>query len=526
MNYFWLLPVLASVFYVVIVVIYRLTIHPLAKYPGPIVGRVTDWYSVYHAWKGDRHLDFHRLHQRYGTIVRFGPNRISVNSSSGMRAIYGPKCNVQKSNFYTVFNHFFQDPSTTSIINKDQHSRKRRILAKGLSERSLKAVEQPLISATQNLFQHVSAGKVSGQVSAEAGKGWSTPQDMAQWFNYIAFDLMGEFCFGESFDMVDKEDNRHIIDIISDGVQCLNIVGHMPRLLELRLENLLFSRLVHGLHEYQRYSERQARKCMKKDPEKDAQSVFDLLLPDPNTNSEEAFTITELTSESSLLILAGSDTTSTALAHTLFHLLNNPQTLKQLTAEIRSTFRELNEIQNNKALRDCQYLRACIDESLRLTPPVAGLMSREVLPGGLDIDGHHFPAGVDIGTCHYALQHSETYYRNAFGYDPLRWIISDRNTAEDVALAQSAFCAFSIGPRGCAGKAMAYMEMTIILARMVWLFDVRLAKGDPLGQTSMSAAAAQQQRDYQTMDKFVSKVFGPVVEFRGRDQEKATPRSA
>ncbi|MCJ1382557.1 hypothetical protein MMC17_005670 [Xylographa soralifera] len=375
-------------------------------------------------------------------------------------------------------------------------------------------MEQPLVSATKNLFRYFSAGKANGQEGSQAGNGWSSPQDMAQWFNYIAFDLMGEFCFGKSFDMVDKEDNRHIIDIISDGVQCLNIVGHMPRLLELRLENLLFSRLVHGLHEYQRYSETQARECMKKDPKKNVQSVFDLLLPDPKARSEESFSISELTSESSLLILAGSDTTSTALANTLFHLLNNPHTLKQLTMEIRSTFRELNEIQNNKSLRDCQYLRACIDESLRLTPPVAGLMSREVLPGGLDIDGHHFPAGVDIGTCHYALQHNETYYRNAFEYDPCRWIVSVTNTAEDVALAKSAFCAFSIGPRGCAGKAMAYMEMTIILASMVWLFNVRLAKGVPLGQTSMSAAAAQQQRDSQTMDKFVSKVFGPVVEFR------------
>ena len=79
----------------------------------------------------------------------------------------------------------------------------------------------------------------------------------------------------------------------------------MPRLLELRLENLLFSRLVHGLHEYQSYSETQARECMKKNPEKNAQSVFDLLLPDPKAGSEETFSITELTSESSLLILAG-----------------------------------------------------------------------------------------------------------------------------------------------------------------------------------------------------------------------------
>ena len=46
--------------------IYRLHFHPLAQYPGPLLGRLTDWYNVYHAWNGDRHIDMHKLHQKYG----------------------------------------------------------------------------------------------------------------------------------------------------------------------------------------------------------------------------------------------------------------------------------------------------------------------------------------------------------------------------------------------------------------------------------------------------------------------------
>ena len=52
------------------IIVYRLTLHPLARYPGPIIGKVTDWYSVYHAFKGDRHLDFYHLHQKYGNRIR------------------------------------------------------------------------------------------------------------------------------------------------------------------------------------------------------------------------------------------------------------------------------------------------------------------------------------------------------------------------------------------------------------------------------------------------------------------------
>ncbi len=46
--------------------IYRLKFHPLAKYPGPVLARITDLYSVYHCWLGDNHLKFYSLHCEYG----------------------------------------------------------------------------------------------------------------------------------------------------------------------------------------------------------------------------------------------------------------------------------------------------------------------------------------------------------------------------------------------------------------------------------------------------------------------------
>jgi hypothetical protein len=53
--------------YAVGVVVYRLTLHPLAKYPGPFLAKITDIHLAYHAWKGDRHLQFYRCHEKYGT---------------------------------------------------------------------------------------------------------------------------------------------------------------------------------------------------------------------------------------------------------------------------------------------------------------------------------------------------------------------------------------------------------------------------------------------------------------------------
>jgi len=65
--------------YVSLVILYRLTFHPLAKCPGPFLAKVTDLYLAYHAWKGDRHLEFYRCHEKYGKISQGTGSTISTH---------------------------------------------------------------------------------------------------------------------------------------------------------------------------------------------------------------------------------------------------------------------------------------------------------------------------------------------------------------------------------------------------------------------------------------------------------------
>ena len=92
-------PALCAVFvsYVVLLVTYRITLHPLAKFPGPLLAQVTELYPLYRSIVGDRHLTFWRLHEKHGDFVRYGPNQISVNTATRLKTIYGFKANVQKS---------------------------------------------------------------------------------------------------------------------------------------------------------------------------------------------------------------------------------------------------------------------------------------------------------------------------------------------------------------------------------------------------------------------------------------------
>lgn len=137
-----------------------------------------------------------------------------------------------------------------------------------------------------------------------------------------------------------------------------------------------------------------------------------------------------------------------------------------------------------------------------------------------------FPAGVDIGVPIYAIQHNSAYYAQPFEYIPERWLVDDKvqpaslRSAESVALAKSAFCPFSVGPRGCVGKGMAYKELMIVVARLVFMFDMKIAAGWTVGEgnPALGEESLRHRRgEFQGLDKFVLQADGPLVQFKLRD---------
>lgn len=198
--------------------------------------------------------------------------------------------------------------------------------------------------------------------------------------------------------------------------------------------------------------------------------------------------------------------------------------LTKLNNEVRTAFTHVEDIRGGTKLGECRYLRACIDEALRMTPGVGGILPREVLPGGIIVDNTYFPAGVDIGVPIYALQHNEAYHPQPFEYIPERWIVNENvktgiGSSENVAVAKSAFCPFSLGPRGCVGKGMAYKELGVILARLVYIFDMRISPDTTAGEGSPSLgekSLRHRKGEFQGLDKFVLKADGPMVEFKLR----------
>jgi cytochrome P450 len=179
--------------------------------------------------------------------------------------------------------------------------------------------------------------------------------------------------------------------------------------------------------------------------------MFHHLLEARDSDTGEGFSLSNLGAESVLLMIAGTHTTSVAVAAIIFYMAKNKETLERATAEIRSAFCST-EHMDYRQLATLPYLRACIQESLRLCPPTAGHLQREVLDTGIEIDGTLYPAGTNLGVSAYALQRNPLIWTKPDEYCPERWLERGSMVLHSH---QPGLVAFSSGPLGCPGKHLA-----------------------------------------------------------------------
>ncbi|MDI1489519.1 MAG: hypothetical protein OHK93_008798 [Ramalina farinacea] len=452
------------------------------------------------------HINACKLHEKYGDIVRYGPNRISVNTTSGLQGIYGAKANVEKSDFYSTFSNFFGVPASVTIIDRAHHAIRRRITNQAFAMSAVRGMEGVMLDNIGDFCQEL----VNSNEAVAIGKdvrGWSPARDVSEWISRLAFDIFGDLCFGSNWNTLKSPENRPYLEMISKGTAGLLLVGYMPALLALKVDRIFFRKLTSNTRKFEDMGRQQTEKRIALSHQDGVKrdDIFEGLLAARDPETKQSMSALDLNAEAISLIIAGSETMATVMTATLFYLVHHPSTLAQLRKEIDETFQSVDEIRLGPQLSSCKCLKACIDESMRLTPPIPGLLPRKVIHGGLLIDGHLLPEGTEVGTSLYALHRRESYFRNAAAFEPQRWLME----REQTPLAYQAYTPFSLGPRGCPGKALAYAEMTLTLAKMVFLLDMQLesevADPDPAAPV-----------EFETRDCFVVAHDGPNLVFKDR----------
>ncbi|OLN84340.1 Isotrichodermin C-15 hydroxylase 12 [Colletotrichum chlorophyti] len=486
LGYSLLLPVV-GVAYIAVVIIYRLWFHPLARFPGPWLGKITNLYSAYYAWTGDLHIDMWRCHEKH--------------------AIYGFSRDLQKATTYNVMVH--RAPSTLTMTDKRRHALHRRIVSQGFSSTALRQYESTIKVHIEKLAKHLAPSQ------ADVGAEWSKPQNMSDWANRLSFDVISDVVFEAKYDMIGKPDNRHILECIDGANVRTSVLFQAAELTIGRLDRRLFPRSIEARNKFIPFISYLVKTRLRNAAAK-TNDVFSLLVDAKDPETGEGLDMNSIGGESTTLLMAGSDTTSTAIAATFFYLSRNRHIYEKVKSELNEAFSDAEEICLGPALNACVYLRACIDESLRMSPPVGGAPWREVLSRDMVVDGRPIPAGCDVGTSIYALHHNPAYFPDPFVYRPERWL-GNGDTAgskQDVRLAQSAFAAFSIGPRSCVGKGLAIAELMLTLATLFRKYDIKTAEGSWSSCTPRAVAGRNWATEFQLFDHITSAKDGPYVSFR------------
>jgi len=187
---------------------------------------------------------------------------------------------------------------------------------------------------------------------------------------------------------------------------------------------------------------------------------------------EQELNLDEMHSNSTLLILGGSETTATALSGTIYHLCRHPDKLKKLVTEIRSSVNSEGELTLRK-LAGMEYLNAVLEESMRIYPPVAGYLPRVAPKEGALVAGHWVPPGTQVSVTGWAITHSPDNFKDPDLFVPERWLGDHGIYASDKREASQPF---SVGPRNCIGKNLAWAELRSILGKLLWNFDIEVCE--------------------------------------------------
>ncbi|CAD6591261.1 MAG: hypothetical protein ASARMPRED_005286 [Alectoria sarmentosa] len=447
-----ILYIIAIIFYSVSKALHLAYFHPLAKYPGPKFAAISNTAHCYWFLGGRQPYKLLDLHKKYGTVVRTAPNELSFSSSQSWKDIYafrpGHKTFI-KSEFYDGGSFADQAHSIVSERDPTEHGKMRKYLSHAFSDRSLSEQEHLISSVIDSYI--LKLGKVGHH-----------GLDLSKTFEMIAFDIIGSLAFGETFGGSGSDKPHQWISIavgalmqgaLADTFKRFVVLGEIVKLLipgKLR-------KLIQDTHTNETFSIDLVKKriCT----ETDRMDFMTRILE--NRNPQEVSDI-QIAAHASDFVLAGSETTSTALSCITFYILQDPRIMKKLQAEIRSSFKFYGEI-NAQSTAPLKYLHAVALEGLRMYPPLPFALPR-VVPDGGDT--------TIVSTNPTAASLSPANFDEPLTFRPERWI--GKNTKDILDASQP----FSLGPRGCLGRNLAWVELRTILAKLHFTYDLKMLDKD------------------------------------------------
>lgn len=382
---------------------------------------------------------------------------------------------ISNSEYYDVFVSIHRGLFNTR--DRVEHTRKRKTISHTFSAKSIGQFETYM---HQNLEIFVR----QWDTLSENAHGQYSEIDCLHWFNYLAFDIIGDLAFGAPFGMLEK--GKDITEIqmtpgadvtYAPAVEVLNrrgevsgTLGCLPQLKPFAkyLPDPFFSKGLAAVENLAGIAV--ARVSQRLDGKQESERV-DLLARLMQGKDETGAKLgrAELTAEALTQLIAGSDTTSNTSCAILYWVTKTPGVLEKLQRELDAAIPQGADIPTFDMVKDLPYLRNVINETLRIHS-TSSLGLPRLVPKGSNISilGHYFAPDTVLSVPAYTIHHStEIWGADAEAFVPERW---DRLTEKQ----KDAFIPFSYGPRSCVGRNVAEMELALIVGTTFRRYEFEL----------------------------------------------------
>ncbi|EQB45858.1 cytochrome P450 [Colletotrichum gloeosporioides Cg-14] len=468
-----------------IVIAYRLVLHPLARVPGPKIAALSNIWYAYHARNG-RMLELGKtLHRRYGPMVRVGPNEVWFDSVDAFKHIYRAGSGYEKSEFYLstalqrpdiTFTPFptFTSPETLDLLSERNTARyrlQRRLIGPLYQTNHLKRHE-PALDAV--------LARVISTLRALDGK----EIDLKEWMHIIAVECLSAVVISWSpnylRDGTDHKSSSHGYQ----GWRRKSVFGLFPLAVKAELFSKAFGRAFANLWRvtyrtpknfkpfftgvYRQVSRRITNSLAGKPvPKNDRKDDFltDLiqLHKDKPDFSEQYLRRMAITNFG-----AGHETMCSALTSIMSMIGSHPDVQRRVSNEVRASPSDPKSYDNAVRLA---YTQAAIKEAQRLYPVLGMSLPRTVPPEGFTAHGQFFPGGTTVG-CNPVSLHRNTliFGPDAEQYNPDRWLDEER----DVRGMERFNLTWGGGGRMCPGRHLAELVVYKTIPALMENFDVEV----------------------------------------------------
>jgi cytochrome P450 len=276
---------------------------------------------------------------------------------------------------YTVAVPYNTAGSLVGQLDPVEHSKRRKIWDRAFTPAAVKSYEPLLQKRVAQLMQELSNRS-------------NQPVDLAEWTSFMSMDFMGDFAYGGMFDsMAHGAETTGAREVMIKIVTTADAIGTLPWLRPIFVQLIKY-----GNPFFQNAAMAVVNKRLEKGSEyrdlfyylvghpaclPSSRACIDLeaQLNEDGEGTHPSLNKPTLASEAVLAILAGSDTTATALANAMYYLMTHPTCMTRLRAEVDAAADPGTEIDADK-LVELSYLQAVISETLRLQPAIPNGVQR------------------------------------------------------------------------------------------------------------------------------------------------------